>query len=211
MIRIANLGSFFISLYFWFNYAEWTIIPNSNNIISRTSVNIIQSIPNYLISFFILALIVIFLKNTIFNHRGFLLYLITLLLFHITIHLSLNYLMLEPTTTFFLFKIHHTIPIEYYQQHLNNCVNHIVSMNPALLEGPSSSLLQFEKFIKNKLDYNYLITLNAQQIEDYALELCKNYNEQLHLSPKKVFFWLSTGLTVLAVIEILYYFLTRTA
>jgi hypothetical protein len=60
MIRIANLGSFFISLYFWFNYAEWTIIPNSNNIISRTSVNIIQSIPNYLISFFILALIVIF-------------------------------------------------------------------------------------------------------------------------------------------------------
>lgn len=185
MIRLANFGGFLISLYIWFNYTEWTLIANSNIIISRMIVNIIHLFPNYMINFFLLMLIIIFLNNTVFNNRGLLLYLITLLLFYITLKINLSYLMLEPTTTFFLFKISHQIPLEYYQQHLNNCLNHIVNINPKIIE--DSSLQQFQEFILDKLDYNHLITLNAQQIEMYAWDLCKSYNEELHLINKQIF------------------------
>lgn len=145
--------------------------------------------PNFIVSLLLLSLIVIFLKNTIFNYRGVILYFVTLLLlFHATIQVSVSYLMLEPTTTFFLFKVHHPLPIEYYTQYLNNCLNNVISMNPHLLE--ESSLQQFQEYIQKNLEQKDLRMLNAQQIESYATELCKNYNEELAkiLQPKEHIF-----------------------
>ena len=60
MIRLANFGGFLILIYIWFNYANWTLIPNTTNTLSKITVHTIQSLPGAFISFTLLSLSIIF-------------------------------------------------------------------------------------------------------------------------------------------------------
>ena len=100
-----------------------------------------------------------------------------------TIKMSLSYFMLEDTTTFFLFKIQHIIPLEHYIQHLNYCVNGIINENPILKE--DLNLHNLQEFLIHTVDYTHLKTLNAQQVNIYAVELCEKFDLSNHLKQGK--------------------------
>ena len=58
--------------------------------------------------------------------KNILLYVITIMLYHIGISIATNILMLEPSTACILFEIYHAIPIEFKYHFLESCLNYNV-------------------------------------------------------------------------------------
>ncbi len=126
MNRITSLGGFLALLYIWYQYKEWTITTNETNVVSHYLVKILNIIPNFIISMSIVLMLIFLLLSFLFNIRIFLVNTFSRLLLFVIFMIGLNMLMLEETTTLYLFKVYHPIPVQYKLQYFDSLLLEIL-------------------------------------------------------------------------------------
>lgn len=176
MIRISNFGGLLLLIYFWYNNQKWMIVPNYTNVVSQTFLNFIGVLPQFIITFFFLILIIIYIKSFFTNKRNIILYLITLMLFHMGVSITISMLMLEPSTTFVLFQVYHPIPIEFKYHFLETCLNNnIKEYIPQIMKDPLI-LTNFRDYLKIHLDHVLLLQMNANDLYEYSNKLLYEFS-----------------------------------
>lgn len=112
MQRMNNTAGLLLLMFLAYNFSEWTISANTGNILSKTFMRIMCILPEELIYFIFLSIIVSYIKSLLNNEKPLPLDIISLALIYILAKISLNMLILEDSTLFVLFEIHHPIPFE---------------------------------------------------------------------------------------------------
>lgn len=120
MNRITSLGGFLALIYIWYQYKEWTITVNETNVVSPYLIKIVHTIPNFIISTSIVLMLIFLLLSFLFNIRIFLINTFSRLLLFVIFMIGLNMLMLEETTTLYLFKIYHPVAVQYKLQYFDS-------------------------------------------------------------------------------------------
>lgn len=171
MIKIANFGGLLLLIYLWHNISLWSLSANTVNIVSSNIVFSLQNIPKFIITVIFIIMVLIYIYSLITNRLAFVMYLISLLLFNISLKISVSMLELESTTTFLFFKVHHIIPLEIKLQYLEQCLmNSLLLNSPEILQN-HESLASLKSALYENFNIEILKTLNAKQIQDYACQL----------------------------------------
>lgn len=176
MIRTINLGGLLMLIYIWYNNYKWMILPNNRNVVSRIFVNFIEVLPQVIITFFFLTLMIIYVKSFFTNKKNRILDGITIILFYIGTSIAINILMLEPSTTFMLFQIYHPIPIEFKYHFLESCLNYYIEeYKPQMMRNPVM-LTNFRDYLKIHLDDAILLQMNASDLNEYSKKLLHEFS-----------------------------------
>lgn len=174
MNRITSLGGFLALFYIWYHYKEWTITANETNIVSPYLVNILKTIPNFMVSIMIVVMLIFLIFNFLFNRRIFIISISCRILVFVLFMIGLNMLMLEETTTLYLLKINHPISLEYKYKYFISMLEESIQTNKLVIlpeiTAKINTLITPEFMLKLK-------TLNVKQMNDVVIETLKSLNQ----------------------------------
>lgn len=180
LLKITNISGLFLLCYLAVHMDKWNLSIHKTNFLSPYIVSFIHYIPPVLILILLTLLFFLYIISIVSNVGVYPIYFVSILLFHILIKISINTLMLEDTTTFVFFEVHHHIPLEWKIHHFeNSLLNNIELYKPEILNDAKHKAT----FMKVNLDITKIQDLNAIQIADYANQI---FNQQLANQDTKI-------------------------